>query len=439
LMRNVGIRREDMYAWERRAPLIPQDAEDLVRDAGIPIVVQRSPKRAFADGEYTAAGLPVEDSLEGCSVILGLKEIPIDVLERDKTYVFFSHTIKGQPANMPMLQRALDLGCTVIDYERIVDEHNRRLIFFGNYAGLAGMIDSLWALGNRLASEGIDNPLSAIRQASTYESLREAKEAIQGVGEAIRRNGLPKEVSPLVVGVAGYGNVSRGAQEILDLLPVSEISPADLLSNGWMERTEQPIVKVVFKEEDTVVRLDPSGAFDLSEYYEHPERYRGVFAQYLPHLHLLVNCIYWEPKYPRLVQRDDLSTLYADEQPTLRVIGDITCDVEGSIESTVKATEPDDPVYVFEAATGQIRSGVEGNGPVMMAVEILPTELPRESSTYFSGILKGFVPALAAADYTVELELLDLPAPLKRAIIAYRGELTPAYQYIGRFLPSSTE
>jgi len=147
-----------------------------------------------------------------------------------------------------------------------------------------------------------------------------------------------------------------------------------------------------------------------------------------------VNCIYWEPKYPRLVTVKAAKALYADGQPKLRVIGDISCDVEGGIEITVKATEPDDPIYVYDPETGTIRSGVEGNGPVMMAVDILPSELPREASAYFSNILKEFVPNLVAADYSADFEDLDLPAPLKRAVICHRGKLAPDYQYIQKHL-----
>ena len=149
---------------------------------------------------------------------------------------------------------------------------------------------------------------------------------------------------------------------------------------------------------------------------------------------MLVNCIYWEPKYPRLVTIESARKLYADGQPKLHVIGDISCDVAGGVEITVKATEPDDPIYVYDPETGSIRSGVEGNGPVMMAVDILPSELPRESSAYFSNILKGFVPDIAAADYSVDFEALKLPAPLKRAVICHRGALTPDYRYIQKHL-----
>jgi len=423
-----------MYHWERRVPLVPGDLRRLSDENGLRFVVQSSEKRAFTDDEYRDAGFEIVDKLEGCPIVFGLKEIPIDVFEPNAAYVFFSHTIKGQPANMPMLQRCLDLGCTILDYERIVDDDNRRLIFFGNYAGLAGAIDTLWTLGRRLAQEGFDTPLAEIRQASTYADLAEAKKAVAAVGKRIAEEGLPEAISPLVIGLSGYGNVSKGAQEILDLLPIESVRPVDLLGDGGAFGGPNRVIKVVFREEDTVLRLDPSAPFDLQEYYDHPERYRGAFDRYLPRLHALVNCVYWEPKYPRLITREAVRELYADGQPTLRVIGDISCDIEGSVEITVKATEPDDPVYVYDPTTGSIVSGIDGHGPVMMTVEILPSELPREASAYFSRILTGFVPAIAAADYRVSFDALALPPELKRAVICHRGELAPDYKNLEKHL-----
>ncbi|MEE8592703.1 MAG: hypothetical protein V3T03_01120, partial [Candidatus Bipolaricaulota bacterium] len=236
-----------------------------------------------------------------------------------------------------------------------------------------------------------------------------------------------------------YGNVSKGAQEILDLLPITDIEPADLLAGRLPANVGNTILKVVFHEEDTVLPLIKDKAFELQEFYDHPERYRAAFERYLPLLTTLVNCIYWEPKYPRLVTIESARKLYADGQPKLRVIGDVSCDVAGGVEITVKATEPDNPIYVYDPETGSIRSGVEGNGPVMMAVDILPSELPRESSAYFSDILKRFVPDIVTADYSVDFETLDLPAPLKRAVICHRGDLTPDYQYIEKHLANSSE
>lgn len=430
----VGLRREDMYHWERRTPLIPLDVQFLSQKLEVPFVVQSSDMRAYSDDEYRDVGLAVAESLSNCPLIIGLKEIPVGVLEKNKVYVFFSHVIKGQDFNMPMLQRALDLGCTIIDYEKIVNDEGRRVIAFGNYAGLAGMIDTLWSLGARLAWEGIANPFELLTQASQYADLAEAKAAILAVGEIIRSQGLPQQLVPLTLGIAGYGNVSKGAQEILDLLPITTVSPEDLLAGRIPEDVNHTILKIVFQERDTVLPLIEGAAFDLQEYYDHPERYRAAFERYLPHLTSLVNCIYWEPKYPRLVTVEAAKALYEKGQPKLRVIGDISCDVLGGVEITVKATEPDDPIYVYDPMTGAIHSGVEGQGPVMMVVDILPSELPRESSAYFSNILKGLVPAMAAADYGVEFDVLDLPAPLKRAVICHRGKLTPEYQYIQTYL-----
>jgi len=426
-----------MYQWERRTPLIPADIQELAQKTDLEFIVQSSDMRAYSDDEYRDVGLSVATDLESCPVIIALKEVPADVLEADKTYVYFSHVIKGQASNMPLLQRALDLGCTIIDYEKIINDEGRRLIAFGNYAGLAGMIDTLWSLGQRLAWEGIANPFELLTQASQYADLAAAKAAISAVGEIIRSQGLPEQLVPLTMGISGYGNVSKGAQEILDLLPVTNLSPDDLLNGHFPDDVGHSIFKIVFEEKDTVLPLVEDAAFDLQEYYDYPERYRAAFERYLPHLTSLVNCIYWEPKYPRLVTVEAAKKLYADGQPKLRVIGDISCDVAGGVEITVKATEPGDPIYVYDPKTGSIQSGVEGHGPVMMVVDILPSELPRESSAYFSNILKGFIPDIVGADYAVDFNALDLPAPLKRAVICHQGMLAPDYQYIQKSLDAA--
>lgn len=436
----IGIRREDMYAWERRTPLTPGDARTLQDTHGLEIVAQGTPKRIFTDEDYRRAGIPIAVNLASCPIIVGIKEIPLSVFEEGKVYLFFSHTIKGQSYNMPMLKRMLELGCTLIDYEKVTDDNGRRLIFFGNYAGLAGMIETLWALGRRLAWEGLKNPFQEIHRALDYPDLEVAKEAVRRVGKRISSEGLSENVSPCVIGIAGYGNVSRGAQEILDLLPVEAIAPADLPAVLESETPLNRVVyTVVFKEEDMVERIDAEQPFDLQEYYDHPERYRGVFERYLPRLTVLLNCIYWESIYPRLVTKETIKEMYRAGQPRLRVIGDISCDVGGAVECTIRATEPDNPVYVYDPTTDRAVDGVEGSGPVILAVEILPSELPRESSIYFSNVLKDYLFAVAGADFSGKFEACKLPPPLKRAVIVYRGELTPDYRYLEQFLDRNLE
>jgi alpha-aminoadipic semialdehyde synthase len=432
----LGIRREDKSKWERRVPVTPPDAAEFQRKDGIPVIVQPSDIRAFTDEEFVEAGVTVQESLSPCPVVVGIKEMPEDFFEPDKTYVFFAHVIKGQPYNMPMLQRMLDLGCTLIDYERVVDEKDRRLIFFGWHAGVAGLIDTLWALGQRLTWEGVSNPFAELRQTHTYHDLAEAKTALGHVRTKIEAEGLPEQVTPLIIGVAGYGNVSRGVQEMLDLLPLVEIQPeevATLAAGGDYSRKH--LYKAVFKEWHLVEPASPGATFELQDYYDHPDKYRGVFEQYLPHLTVLINAIFWTEAYPRPVTKADLQTLFdSPDQPRLHTIGDISCDVEGAIECTVKSTEPGEPIYVYNPLTGETTDGHEGFGVVIMAVDILPAELPREASADFSRILRPFLPAIARCDFSAPFEECDLPPEIKRAVIVYQGQLTPDYEYIQEFL-----
>lgn len=432
----IGIRREDKNRWERRVPIAPTHVESLVRRYNLQLAVQPSTIRIFPDSEYEAAGARLQEDLSSAGVVMAVKEIPLELLRPGKTYLFFSHTIKGQPHNMPLLRRLLDLGCQLIDYERVVDDQNRRLIFFGEYAGMAGMIDTLRALGQRLAWEGYTTPLVDVQPTYEYASLADARQAIRAVSRRIVEEGWPLALAPLVVGVAGYGNVSRGAQAILELLPIRRITPAELPSLAGRDDVQRNVLYVVvFKEEDTVEPVAANQPFALQEYFQHPERYRSRFETYLPFLTVLVNCIYWTPDYPRLVTKQAARDLYAGARPPrLRVIGDISCDIEGAIEPTIKATEPDAPSFVWDPVTDAASEGVAGNGPVIMAVDNLPCELPAESSTAFGDALLPFVPALAACDFGVDFESCALPPELKRATIVYHGELTPDYRYLEKSL-----
>jgi len=432
----IGIRREDKNRWERRTPLIPEHVKELIQQHSIQVYLQPSSIRIFSDEEYIQAGARIQEDLSGCPMIFAVKEIPLDFFQSGKSYVFFSHTIKGQKHNMPMLKRMLKLGCNLIDYEKVVDERGRRLIFFGRHAGLAGMIDTLWALGKRLTWERIPNPFDHIRNAYKYENLKEAKQNISLVGERIKKEGLPQQLIPLIFGITGYGNVSTGAQEILDLLPFKEVSPEKISSLVEQAHpSKNHVYKVVFKEEHMVEPVSSTHGFDLQDYYRHPERYRSRFENYLRHLTVLVNCIYWDERYPRLVTRRFLKELYREgENPRLKVIGDISCDIEGSIECTIKVTEPDNPVYVYHPLGDKATDGYEGEGVVILAVDNLPCEIPREASIDFSRALKPFIPQMVKADYSADFDRCALPPSIKKAVIVYHGELTPDYQYLRNFL-----
>jgi alpha-aminoadipic semialdehyde synthase len=432
----IGIRREDKNRWERRVPLTPEDAGRLIAERGFALHVQPSPIRCFPDERYAAVGAQIREDLSGCDLVLGVKEVPIPLILPGKAYMYFAHVIKGQPYNMPMMRHLLASGCSLLDHELATDEQGRRLLFFGRFAGLAGMIDTLHALGQRLEHEGIPSPFERIRMAHEYVDLAAAEAAMAEVAATIRTTGLDARIAPLVVGFSGYGHVSSGAQEILDLLPTETITAAELPGlRARPHQSRQCVYKVVFREADMVEPRAPGQKFELQDYYQHPEFYTGVFDRYTPHLSVLVNGIFWTEKYPRLVSRDFIARLYAEQRvPHLRVVGDISCDIEGSIEFTMKATDPEHPVFVYEPATGEIRDGVAGRGPVVMAVDNLPCELPAEASRYFSQQMHGMLAGVTAPDLGAPADRVGLPEPLRRSIIAWQGKLLPRFEYISAFL-----
>ena len=428
----IGIRKEDKDITEHRAPMSPSLVEEIIKQHNLTVKVEPAENRIFTDEEYKSAGAHTDNSLSDCNIIFGVKEIPVKNIIAEKAYCFFSHTVKGQPHNMSMLQYILDNKATLIDYEKVSDENGSRLIFFGRLAGVAGMIRSLWAYGQRLEWEGIGSPFSEIKSAFKYHSLEEAKQAIERIGDQIGLIGLPESITPLICGFAGYGNVSQGAQEIIDLLPYREIAPENL--QNFFERkdySKHHVYKVIFKEKDLVKPTDLNHNFELLDYYQNPQNYCSQFDKYIPYLSILINAIYWEPQYPRLVTVDYLKKLFKENnQPRLRVIGDISCDIKGSIECTVEVGSFEKPVYVFNPESEKIQYGWEGNGPVVLAVDRLPNEFAKEATESFGEALFPFLPQLAFCNFSKEYDNLSLPPELKEAVIAHQGKLTPSYEYL---------
>jgi alpha-aminoadipic semialdehyde synthase len=264
---------------------------------------------------------------------------------------------------MPMLRRLMELGCSLVEYEKIVDDRGRRLVFFGRHAGFAGMLDTLAALGRRLSWEGIDSPFSSIRHAHEYADLEEAHAALAAwpLGFGARAS---REAASARLRVHGIGQLVQGRSGDLRPPPFEEVLPEDLETLFVNDDLPRNLVyKVVFARRDRVART-VDGAFDADELREHPDRFRSAMTPHLALLTVLVNCIYWEPGQPRVLGLDDVSVLYGDgEAPRLRVIGDISCDLHGSIESTVRVTTPDDPVYVYDVLSGQAVTASPDAGP----------------------------------------------------------------------------
>jgi len=441
-LNRIGIRKEDeKKKFERRAPLTPADIRELLHqfpDAAF--VVESSQnciyKRAFDDDEYAQAGATI-GGLDDANVILGIKEVPINDILPNRVYVNFSHTYKGQSYNMAMLRKFKNLNCTLIDYELIVedveddqyalDQHPRE-VFFGHYAGYAGAINSLWALGQRLNVEGIDNPFSKIKQAIEYHETSgefdAAMRAVDQLSEKIQNDGLPDSLTPVVFGITGGGNAASAVKHVFAHLPIIEIAPEDLLDFHPAD-AKHHIYLAQFRRE---------------------HRERAIFEPYMRYVTLLVNCIKWKSHHERIITRQFLKDLYRNGQPHLRVIGDVSCDPNGSIEVS-HATYPDVPTFVYEPEKDDLsehwshhqfymtsKFGFEGRGPVVMAVVNLPAEFPRDSSTAFSGMLKKSIPDLLNADFSRPLETLNMSRQLKRAVILHQGQLAPDFEYLSEKL-----
>ena len=427
----LGIRREDKSKWERRVPLAPEQVAQLISETQIKVFIQPSQIRAFSDQAYRDAGAVVQEDLSECDLVIAVKEIPTALLRPKTSYLYFSHTIKGQSYNMDMLQRLLDLESNLLDYEPIQDGQGRRLVFFGKYAGLAGMLDTLWTLGQRLKKEGFDTPFEDLKPAFGYQDLAQAKAAVQSVGEALKAQSLPEQLTPMAFGFLGYGNVSQGAQEMFDLLPHQVLCPDDLLDAAKRENGQ--LIKVVYKEKDLAERKDGT-PFVLEDYYQQPELFQSCFALHAPLLTVIITGIYWEPRYPRFLPNDLVAKARRESKSHLRVVGDITCDIGGTIECTVKATTQDEPTFTYLPESSEVRDGIHVDGLTVMAVDNLPCELPVDASRTFGSMLLPLLPALVDADFEASFEALNLPPSLKRAVITYQGELTPNYRYLEDFL-----
>lgn len=427
----IGIRKEDKNIWERRVPLIPDHIKKLKEDYGIETIVQPFPRRIISEEEFINAGATVKEDMSECPVIIAVKEVPIKLLQPEKTYIFFSHTIKAQEYNMPLLKKIIDLKCTLIDYECITDEKKKRLVFFGYFAGLAGMIEALYGLGERLKSLGYESPLLKLKQAYQYKDLNDAEEHIKEIVDEIKLKGMPEEFAPYVFAFAGYGNVAKGAQKIFDLLPHKVVTPDELKNLSSKEKNL--FYKVVFKEGDLAKPINENDKFELNDYYKNPEKYESNFDQFINKIDVLINCIYWDDRYPRLVTKEYLKN---NPEPKLKLICDISCDIDGSIEITHQVTAPDMPAFVYNAETDEYKKGFDGKGIVDIAIDNLPTELPYDSSVSFSDALYPFIPGIVKADLTKTFDGTGFPDEIKRAVIVYKGELTPDFKYLEEFLPN---
>jgi alpha-aminoadipic semialdehyde synthase len=379
---------------------------------------------------------------------IGVKQFPKSSIVGGKNYLFFSHVIKAQPKNMPLLDHILECKARLFDYECITRDgldDSPRLVAFGKYAGIAGMIDCLQGLGQRLLSEGYSTPFLTVPLSYMYQNLDQARVTLRSVGSQIEGPaGIPDGLTPLVFAFTGNGNVAKGAREMFDLLPHEWISADELpnLKNDVMsgKKSRNRLYGVIVEPYDMVAFPDGQPLRSKADYYSNPQKYSPIFHEKVaPYISVLVNCMYWDSRYPRLLTNRQIAHLRGEGNRNLRFLADITCDVRGSVEFLSHSTEIERPFYGYNPETGLDDDHFTATNIGVSGVDILPSELPRDASEHFGRALMPLLPTILQTRGSKDpADMSDLPPELRRACIASHGQLQPKWSYISLLRNKST-
>ncbi len=353
----LGVIREGKVPPDARVPLTPDQCKQVEElFPHVEVVVQTSNVRAFKDEEYKKEGVKVVDDLSDCDVIIGVKEVNIEDLIPNKKFLFFSHTFKKQPYNRDLLRAILDKKIQLIDYEVLKDKSGKRIIGFGRYAGIVGCY-------NAFLTYGLKHDLYQLKPAHQCEDRKEVEEELKKVK-------LPKDTK---IVLTGFGRVGHGAREILDLLPIKEVSPEDFLKKEF----DEPVYTHL-EVRDYYERRDGK-EFNKSEFYFNPELYRSTFSRFLPHTDMYIPCHYWSDKADYIITREDLKR----DDLRLSVVADISCDIDGPVACTIRPSKIADPIYGYNPETESEDDFKKEGVIAVMAVDNLPCELPKDASRDF--------------------------------------------------------
>lgn len=391
----LGILKEEKVPPERRVPFTPRQCIELMRlYPFLEITVQSSPDRCFKDDEYTVSGIPVSNDLNTCDILMGLKEIPPDKLIYGKKYCFFSHTAKKQARNRTMLQAIIAKKIELIDYEYLTDSEHNRVIGFGRYAGIIGAYNGLLGYGKRYDLYSIKPVNQCIDKCDVEQELKKVH--------------LPN----IKILMTGGGRVANGITEVLGMLKLHKVTPYEFLYCSFREAVYcQLHSKDYYKAKD-------GSLWNPNDYYHHSENYISVFLPYTKVCDLLITGHFWDGKTPPLFTNDQMK----NSDFHISVIADITCDLNGSVPSTIRASTIPEPFYGYNPLT-EIEDVPFGKNTItIMAVDNLPCELPREASEDFGKELMERVMSLLLDK--------DTTGMLERATITKDGKLAPGYSYL---------
>ncbi|XP_044259738.1 alpha-aminoadipic semialdehyde synthase, mitochondrial isoform X2 [Tribolium madens] len=438
----IAIRREDQSVWERRAPFSPSHVRKLVK-TGVKVIVQPSNRRAYPMQSYLNAGAIIQEDISEANIIFGVKQVPIDQLIPDKTYCIFSHTIKAQESNMPLLDAILEKRIRLIDYEKLMDEKGQRVVAFGKMAGIAGTVNIFHGLGLRLLALGHHTPFMHIGPAHNYRNSSMAKQAVRDAGYEIALGLMPKSIGPLTVVFTGSGNVSQGSQEVFQELPHEYVAP-ESLKKAAEHGSLNKVYACEVRRRHYLERAE-GGGFDSVEYEEHPERYISTFSKKIaPYASIIINGIYWAVNSPKLMTIPDAKHLLRPAHtpwlPTsigapalphrMLAICDISADPGGSIEFMNECTTIDTPFCLYDADRNKDTKSFNGPGVLVCSIDNMPTQIPRESTDFFGDLLFPYAQDIMKSNAQQPLESHSFCPAVDGAIIASNGKLTPNYEYI---------
>jgi saccharopine dehydrogenase (NAD+, L-lysine forming) len=393
----IGIIREGKVPPDFRVPLTPLQCVRLTREfPGTRVIVQPSPIRRFSDQEYLDAGVEMNEDLSSCDILLGVKEVPVELLIPDKTYLFFSHTIKKQPHNAGLLRAILQKRIRLIDYETLRDADRKRMIGFGRYAGIVGAYEGFRTFG-------VKHGLYELKSPSLCHDRKEMEEEMKKI--------LFPEGFKLVV--TGFGRVGNGAREILQMLPIREIDGPEFITR----KSTDPVFVHLDTHQYYERRTD--GGFEKKDFYNNPSHYFSVLPSFVRRASMYMACHLWAAGNPVLITKEDIS--HPDWK--CNVIADISCDTNGPIASTIRASKISDPFYGYHRSRHVEWDMMDTGAIAVMAIDNLPCELPRDASEDFGNELLSKIFPLLLSDETSDVIWRATETTLD-------GELTPHFEFL---------
>lgn len=388
----IGLICEGKTPADNRVALTPSQCRWLIKNNHFKIVVQPSDKRCFDDTEYERAGTVLQDDLSNCDLLLGIKEIPVDMLIAGKTYIFFSHIKKMQPYNQKLMHAMVQKKITLIDYECLEHEDGQRIIGFGFFAGIVGAHNGIMAYGERTQQF----KLGRVYKQKDYLELIHTYFGLK----------LP----PVKIAVSGSGRVAHGILEIMNLMDVHEVEPDEYLCKEF----SYPVY-VHLKGADLYTHKIKR-TYSREDFHTNPQQYECLFHPYCAQTDILMNGVYWDKNIPRLFEAGDIKA----KDFRIQTIADITDDANGSIPINYGDCPMTSPVYGVDKLTAERTPPYLQTGVDVMAVSNLPNELPKDASRFFGEQLIKYV----LGDLEKGRDIID------KATILKKGMLTQHFQYL---------